>query len=65
VDNSARPKPLLKLFSFATRTARAIRQLDKEVWGGPGLAVSPDGRSVLIGQIDDSGSDIMLVQNYH
>jgi hypothetical protein len=65
VDNSAKPTALLKLFSFGTRTVRTVRQLHKQAWGGPGLAVSPDGRTVLIGQIDDSGSDIMLVENFH
>jgi Tol biopolymer transport system component/DNA-binding winged helix-turn-helix (wHTH) protein len=65
VDNSARPNALLKFFSFSTRTVRTVRQLDKQAWGGPGLAVSPDGRTVLIGQIDDWGSDIMLVENFH
>jgi Tol biopolymer transport system component len=65
VDNSARPKSLLKFFSFATRTVRIVRQLDKQVWGGPGLAVSPDGQTVLVTQVDDSGSDIMLVENFH
>jgi hypothetical protein len=65
VDNSANPNALLKLFSFATRTVRTVRQLDKRVWGGPGLAMSPDGRAVLITQVDDAGSDIMLVENFH
>jgi Tol biopolymer transport system component len=51
--------------SFATRTVRTVRHLEKQAWGGPGLAVSPDGQSVLIGQIDDAGSDIMLVENFH
>src|ERR1700730_3571979 len=33
----------LQLFSFATRTVRTVRQLNKQGFGGPGLAVSPDG----------------------
>jgi hypothetical protein len=65
VDNSAKPNALLKFFSFAPRTVRTVRQLEKQAWGGPGLAVSPDERTVLIGQIDDWGSDIMLVENFH
>jgi Tol biopolymer transport system component/DNA-binding winged helix-turn-helix (wHTH) protein len=64
VDNSAKPNALLKLFSFATRTVRTIRQLEKQAFGGPGLAVSPDGQSILLGQVDDWGSDIMLVENF-
>jgi Tol biopolymer transport system component len=65
VDNSARPSALLKLFSFTSRTTRTLRQLEKQVWGNPGLAVSPDGRNVLIGQMDGAGSDIMLIENFH
>ncbi|MGH9766351.1 MAG: TolB family protein [Blastocatellia bacterium] len=30
----------------------------------PGLAVSPDGRSLLYCQMDRSGSDIMMVENF-
>ena len=36
VDNSAKPNALLKFFSFATRTVRTVRQLDKQL--GVGLA---------------------------
>jgi hypothetical protein len=31
---------------------------------GPRLAVSPDGRWILYDQLDQSGSDIMLVENF-
>lgn len=65
VDNSARPSTLLKFFSFATRTVRIVRQLGKHAEGGPGLTFSPDGRAILIAQVDDEGSDIMLVKNFH
>ncbi len=65
VDNSAKPLTLLKFYNFATRNLRTLRRLDKQAWGGPGLAVSPDGGSILVGQIDAAGSDIMLVENFH
>lgn len=65
VDNSAQPRPLLKFYSFSTRKVRTIRQLEKMAWGAPGIGVSPDRKSVLITQIDDAGSDLMLVENFH
>jgi hypothetical protein len=34
-----------------------------QAWNS-GLAVSPDGQWVLYPQIDQSGSDIMLVENF-
>jgi len=58
-------QPLLEFFSFATgkisEIARLERDPDKFV---PGLAVSPDGRRLLYVQRDQSGSDIMMVENF-
>jgi len=34
-----------------------------ETWGG-GLALSPDGRSLLFSQIDEIASDIMLIERF-
>jgi len=34
-----------------------------EPWGG-GLALSPDGRSLLFSRIDEIASDIMLVEGF-
>jgi Tol biopolymer transport system component/DNA-binding winged helix-turn-helix (wHTH) protein len=64
VDNSAQPRPLLKFYGFSTRKVRTIRQLEKMAWGAPGIGVSPDRKSVLITQIDDVGSDLMLLENF-
>ena len=64
VDNSAKPNPSLRFLDMKTRTARTLRQLEKYVWGGPGLAISPDEQTALITQIDSAGSDIMIVQNF-
>ena len=32
--------------------------------GSGGLTVSPDGRFVLFGQLGQSGSDLMLIENF-
>lgn len=58
--------PLLEFFNFATQQTmevfRLVRGPEKYI---PGLAVSPDGRSVLYARMDHSGSDIMMVENFH
>jgi Tol biopolymer transport system component/DNA-binding winged helix-turn-helix (wHTH) protein len=64
VDNAAKPKPALKFLDLNTRTIHTVRELDKQVWGGPGLAISPDERTALIAHADAFGSDIMIVENF-
>src|SRR5262249_54447112 len=57
--------PLIEFFSFATgqvsEIGRPTRGPEKYI---PGLAVSPDGRSLLYVQMDQSGSDLMMVENF-
>lgn len=64
VSTANRSQPTLKLYSLASRRADRIANLEKSPWGGAGLAVSPDGLSILYSQVDSIGSDIMLVENY-
>ena len=52
----------IQFFSFATGKIEPIATLEKTEGGG--LAVSPDGRWMLYGQIDQQGSDLMLVENF-
>jgi len=54
----------LCLLTFATRKTRTIGTFDRtrEV-GYP--AVSPDGRTILYTRTDQTGSDLMLVENFH
>jgi hypothetical protein len=57
--------PTIEFFSFATGRVRQIAAMEKEaVLGGPGFAISPDGRWILYTQVDQSGSDIILVENF-
>jgi hypothetical protein len=57
--------PTIEFFSFATGRVRQIATMEKEaVSGGPGFAISPDGRWILYAQVDLSGSDITLVENF-
>ncbi len=57
---------VVKFFSFATgRVERQVATLEKAIKRGtPGLTVSPDGRWLLYTRIDQSGSDIMLMENF-
>lgn len=60
------PRPGVDFFESAT--GRVHRVLDipgrLALWNGGGLALSPDGRSLLFTQIDDVKSDLMLVENF-
>jgi Tol biopolymer transport system component len=52
----------LSIYEFATSKVRLILTIDRPVTTG--LEVSPDGRTILYPQIDESGSDLMLVENF-
>lgn len=58
-------RSLLEFFSFATSQITQIAVLDKPItkhsWG---LSISPDGQWLLYTQFDQSGSDIMLLENF-
>lgn len=58
-------RSLLEFFSFATSQITQIATLDKPImkqsWG---LCISPDGQWLLHTQFDQSGSDIMLMENF-
>ncbi len=55
----------IELFNFATRQTKPIAKPEKgPVPSNSGLAVSPDGRSILFAQVDREAADIMLVENF-
>ena len=52
----------IRCYEFATGTTTAILTIPHGVYYG--MALSPDGKSLLYSQIDAVGSDLMLVENY-
>jgi Tol biopolymer transport system component/tRNA A-37 threonylcarbamoyl transferase component Bud32 len=52
----------VQFFDFATGTTTEIAKIEKTV--DLGLAVSPDEREVLFAQIDVSGTNLMLIENF-
>ena len=52
---------VLYFFNFATRTLKPVATIKL---CGLGLSISPDGRSVLYAPFDQSGSNLMLVENF-
>ena len=65
-DPAAAPAPVIGFFAFATRQVRLLARLEKSRVqpGMPGLAVSPDGQWILTTQVDQTDTDIMLVENF-
>jgi Tol biopolymer transport system component/DNA-binding winged helix-turn-helix (wHTH) protein len=58
-------KPKIEFFDFATRQITGILTMEKPaLTADGGLAVSPDGQWLLFTQLDNSGSDIMLVNDF-
>jgi Tol biopolymer transport system component len=59
------PRPGIHFLDFATGQTKRVADITgrPETWGG-GLALSPDGRSLLFSQIDEIASDIMLIEGF-
>ena len=55
-------KPLIEFYSFATRSVTQVARLARPFRSV--FSVSPDGRWLLFTQLDQSGSDIMLMENF-
>jgi Tol biopolymer transport system component len=55
-------RPLIEFFNFATGKVTQIATLEKPF--SLGISVSPDGRWLIYTQLDQSGSDIMLMENF-
>jgi Tol biopolymer transport system component len=58
-------QPLIEFFNFRTGQISPVAMLEKPIPKYvPGLSVSPDGRSLIWAQIDQEGSDIMLMEDF-
>jgi hypothetical protein len=62
LNASAEPNGRIEFFDFATRETTPSFSLEKPASAFGGLAVSPDGRSLLYGQIEVDDSSVMLVK---
>jgi hypothetical protein len=58
------PNGKIKFFDFATGKTISIFALEKPVGDGGGLALSPDGKSLLYTQRDSWDAYIKLVKNF-
>jgi Tol biopolymer transport system component len=60
--------PAIKFYDFDTHQLTTVREFGRDVLFDPStstaITVSPDGRWILYTQVDQSGSDLMLVENY-
>lgn len=57
------PHAPVQLYQFASRKVTTIGYLEKDVFGPPGLCISPDGRTLLFAQMDSISLDLALVKN--
>jgi len=55
-------KPSIQFLSVATGKVKIVASMSAPP--AEGLSVSPDGRSLLFSQVDEEGSDLMLVENF-
>ena len=56
----------LEFLNFATGKIRTLANVDRSIFNinYAGLAVSPDGQSILYTQIEQAGSEFMLMENF-
>ncbi len=53
----------IQFLNTATGKSQKVASIEKPI--GVGLAVSPDRRKILYAQVDQGGSDLMLVEDFH
>jgi eukaryotic-like serine/threonine-protein kinase len=66
-DTNSSTVPVLKFYRFATRQTETFKEFSKDTrldLDGTVFSVSPDGQWILYTQLDQGGSDLMLMENY-
>lgn len=63
IEGESHAHPRVQFYRFATGKVTTIGHLGKPAAGGPGLGISPDGRTLLYSRFDNFNSDLMLVKN--
>ena len=65
VNPEARPHRSIEFYSFASGRTMPVATIDKELlWSAPNLATTADGRHILYVQVDQTESDIILVERF-
>lgn len=65
VNPETKPRPAIELFNLATRRVTRIAEMERQpIQWTSGLSVSRDERSILYSQMEQNGSDIMLVEGF-
>jgi Tol biopolymer transport system component len=54
--------PVLRKFEFKTERTQTVRQMEARSYFG--LTVSPDGKDFLVGVVNPSTADLMLIENF-
>jgi eukaryotic-like serine/threonine-protein kinase len=66
-EMSSSAAPVLKFYRFATHQVETFKEFSKETIFDPeatAFSVSPDGQWIIYTQLDQAGSDLMLMENY-
>jgi Tol biopolymer transport system component len=65
ISKEQRPKQMVRFFSFATRRVTPLLTLNGEpAWDVPDVALSWDGRRLLVVRLDRKVDDLMLIKNF-
>lgn len=58
-------RPALKFYDFASGKITQVGIMDKDPYeGAPALSISPDGRFILVVQLDEARDSLMLAENF-